>query len=564
MTRDGDGRDIRRSRRLVPLGVATTVAVLALAALVLYIPPSWRQDLGPLPDALEYAIAARNLARLDTFAISLLGESHPPRYPFGFPALLAPAYRLGDAGLATGIYAVIAYGALTVLLVYVLARRIGGPLAGLVAALVPLVRPLFLDWSHQVMSETATAALVAAVALLVHLVVGAGTGRGRVLLLVGLGLACGLSITVRIAQLCLVPAVLAALLVDPRVRAHPLRDGAAFALGPVLALAALAAYGQSAFGSPTGTGYAYWVPYWYDSDRTFSLAYAFSAPGSVADTYRLSGASNLLFYAVDVPYHLLSLELSVVAGIGALVLLRDRRRPSRATLLFAAVFTVLLVGLYAAYFYQSLRFMAPLLPLAAVCVGVATAAGARLAAEGLRRRRWPSLAGGAVVCGIALVGFATALGPAARRSYAVDHLVRGSRALYAFPWESATAASYAALAPPGSIVVTDVVLPLLEEAGVTRKRAVLPLLRNSYWRGPPLRDRPTFAERRDAIDRALRRGVPVYTDAYSLDSARRWRGSQPELWEALASFRLEPVGEAAAAALLRLRPRPPDDTTELR
>lgn len=48
--------------RVRHLEAAGTLAVALVAILALYIPISWIGDLGPVPDAQEYAVTARNLA----------------------------------------------------------------------------------------------------------------------------------------------------------------------------------------------------------------------------------------------------------------------------------------------------------------------------------------------------------------------------------------------------------------------------------------------------------------------------------------------------------------------
>ncbi len=92
----------------------------------MFIPASWVGDPTPFPDAVEYAMTARSLAHSGSYSISLLGVAYRPHYPFGFPLLLAPVYWLPDAPLASGIYAVTAFGVLAILLVYLLARATSG------------------------------------------------------------------------------------------------------------------------------------------------------------------------------------------------------------------------------------------------------------------------------------------------------------------------------------------------------------------------------------------------------------------------------------------------------
>jgi hypothetical protein len=97
-------------------GTLTTLGVVTLAAAALFIAPSWVSDLGPPPDALEYAVTARRLAHGESFRLLLLSQEVPSQYPFGFPAYLAPASRLLGGTLASGIYGVLLAGVAVVAL----------------------------------------------------------------------------------------------------------------------------------------------------------------------------------------------------------------------------------------------------------------------------------------------------------------------------------------------------------------------------------------------------------------------------------------------------------------
>jgi len=46
-------------------GSLTTMVVVALAAALLFVAPSRVSDLGPIPDAIEYAVTAQRLAHLE-------------------------------------------------------------------------------------------------------------------------------------------------------------------------------------------------------------------------------------------------------------------------------------------------------------------------------------------------------------------------------------------------------------------------------------------------------------------------------------------------------------------
>ena len=215
------------------------MSVLAGSALVVVIPRSWRTDPSrPIPDAIEYAIGARNLAHSGSYTISLLGANYPPRYPFGFPALLAPFYWLPHAPLATGVYGAITFGILAVFCVYLLARATSGSVGAFAATLATLFSPALLDWSHTVMSETATAALASATALVLYAITVAQDARRRHALVLALGALCGLAVLVHLPNFLLLIATPLALGLDSRVRNDLARTALWFVPGPLLALEA--------------------------------------------------------------------------------------------------------------------------------------------------------------------------------------------------------------------------------------------------------------------------------------------------------------------------------------
>ena len=547
---------------------ALAVAVVALAVAALYIPPAWRADFRPPPDAVEYAVTAQRLARFDSYALPLLGRHYPPRYPFGFPALLAPAYWLPGATLANGIYSVVAYGVLGVALTYALGRLLWGRAVGLVAAVALLLLPQYPGWSHAIMSETATVALVAAAALLLCLAAGADGGRRRLALLAGLGGVAGLAILVRLANVVL-PVALVAALVGVRRPRHELARGAlAVGAGPAVALAGLAVYALATFGSVLGTGYRYWVPEWYAvPGQAFALAYAFGAPAPLGDPAAPAGLPNGLYYARSLLGLLpersslfLTGEFCALACVGAVNIARDRRRPVRAFAVFAGLFSTLTLSLYAVYFVRDARFLAPLAPLAALGVGAGALAGARLLASGLRQRRAAETLArvglGAAIVSLTLVGAARALGPTLEQCYAYQRYLRGDSALYQVPWEARTIDVYRATAPDGSLLVTDVALPLLGAAGLGERHTIVPLTQGEYWDKAPLRGAPQVVDRQRIIVDALRRGVPVYTDSFTVDPVRAHGPQDFERFLAIHQVQLLPLTTDGAITIYQLVPAP--------
>jgi hypothetical protein len=85
-------------RRLVPLLALALVTPLAVLARWRWAPSAEGPALHPRPDALEYAAAAQSLAQAGRFYLQIGPYRVRPRYPPGWPLLLAPAVRAGVPG----------------------------------------------------------------------------------------------------------------------------------------------------------------------------------------------------------------------------------------------------------------------------------------------------------------------------------------------------------------------------------------------------------------------------------------------------------------------------------
>jgi 4-amino-4-deoxy-L-arabinose transferase-like glycosyltransferase len=525
-------------------------ALVALGALALVvIPASWRADPFPYPDALEYALSARALADGEGYLIPVLNGRYPPHYPLGFPLLLVPWYWLPGAGLTAGLYGVALFAVATVVGAYLVGRHTAGTAGGLAAAAAVAFSAKFIDWSHRVMSETATAALVAGVALALARHAVAPTERERDRWAVALGLLCGLGLVTRFPNVVLPAAVGVALLLDPRVRARPIRTAALILAGPVLALAVLAGYAWRTFGDIGMTGYKWWGYQFHASlARTFAFTYALRGPGA---SDRPAPRANWLFYTRDALPQLFPSLLLATAALGLGLALRHRTPATRRVAVFALATTLLTLGLYVLYFFQSVRFVAPLVPVVAFGVGVA----AGQAVEWLRGGTFGSRLAGAVMAGIIATGIAPMIGPAMAESFVWQRGVRGTRSLFVEPMESITSALYRRIVPPGSVVFTNVQVPFLDVAGLPAHAQVFPMTRGWYWYGPPLRGVPTFAELQPMVRDGLSAGRRMYTDAVTLE-AIRWESPPGSAGAAtrrlLEGYALIPVGREGSAAVYRL------------
>lgn len=540
--------------------IAVLAAIALLAVLALYIPTTWIGDLGPVPDAQEYAITAGRLAHGASYSISLLGRQYPPRYPFGFPALLVPAYWLPDATLGNGIYAVVTYGVLTVVLAYTLAAVIGGPVAGVVAAVTLMALPEFQLWNHELMSETASAALTLTVALLLYQAVTAQDQSRRFQLLIAAGLVSGAAVLVHLTDIALVAAIITVLPASAVLRRQLVRNLAAVSVGPIMAMASLAIYDRLTFGSFTRTGYEFWVPNWYSSPGTeFSTSYALKSPG-ISDP-ATPGLSNVSYYLGAFTglswFHSISVIPTTFAllAVAGTVLMVFRSQPAvRCVALFCIVVSALTLVTFSLYFFQAARFVAPVVPLFAVAAGVGAGKGISLAIEGWRRHSLPQGIVGVGLCALLAAMIRDSIRGSVQQNYLYQSTV--AKAQPVGQWNLWTAALYGRAIHGRSIVITDTLLPLLDQAGLSRRTRVIPVSRGEYWDKPPLQNRPLYSSEWRHIDQLIRRGIPVYSDSPTLAAARGNTAADHSSWAALDSHRLIPVASYGAVVIYRLAMAP--------
>jgi MFS family permease len=115
-------------------------------------------------DALAYERIARSLYEDGRYGTPQMKS--PSDWSPGAPLFYAGVYFLrGAADPEAARIAVAVLGAGMVLLVYLLGRRFGGPLAGLFASLLAAIYPVFIDNTGQLLSEPIAAFTLAAAAL---------------------------------------------------------------------------------------------------------------------------------------------------------------------------------------------------------------------------------------------------------------------------------------------------------------------------------------------------------------------------------------------------------------
>jgi 4-amino-4-deoxy-L-arabinose transferase-like glycosyltransferase len=134
-------------------GVLVALAVIVLLALVLRVASALSPlDVRPGSDSAVYASVAAQIYEHHRFAIP--GATSPYDWSPGAPLLYGGLY-FATGGIHPGVVRgfVALLGALTCVLVYLIGRRLAGPLAGLVGAGLLAVYPVLIFYSGKLMSE---------------------------------------------------------------------------------------------------------------------------------------------------------------------------------------------------------------------------------------------------------------------------------------------------------------------------------------------------------------------------------------------------------------------------
>jgi len=271
--------------------VLSLAAVLVLACALRYTEPYYVSDLGIVPDCGQYAIAGYNLAHGKGLWIYINDLKLPLNYPCGFPMILALFYLLTDAALHQAIYVVLAFSLVSILLVYLFARRMFGPPTALLSSLLLAVSPLYVGYSQVLISDTVSNTFIIAGLWLSWL--AATRERRDAWLWILAGLCCGFSATVHmLSGVTLIPLCAACVRgARGRLRNSILLlvyalSGFAVGFSPVLI------YNAAACGSVFKTGYDYWAR-WGAGQHNFSVMYAIR---NTAVSERGDQRGNVIFY----------------------------------------------------------------------------------------------------------------------------------------------------------------------------------------------------------------------------------------------------------------------------
>ena len=370
----------RLTPRKVLIGLALGL-VLFFGARSFYLPPELSRSFSHVPDGVENTLAMKNLMEGHGFTIRLNGVYYPSRYQPWFSLLfVAPALCFAKGNVLCSYYGCCAAGIVALFAAFLLGRKLGGGVCGLLLAAVLCVIPSFVRYTNVAMTEVPhTMLLIFSALAWLDICRRRETRVGDHLLF---GACCALAGALRSTAL-----VLPALVLLPLWRRRPKRKilfaALAAAWGPSLAVAAAnAVYNRMVFGSFFRSGYHYWEPYNYDYfGHTFNLRFFFANVKSYANT------ANLCF-----------ILLPMLATAACLVFLRRRRDGAfdrlGALAVFTAAVTAIAFALYLPYFsYQVERFFVPVHALATLC----GAAAVGVTARSLSRRGGEAVLGAAAL-----------------------------------------------------------------------------------------------------------------------------------------------------------------------
>jgi len=382
----------------------------------------------PRPDALEYAAAAQSIARTGQVFLQVGPYRVRPRYPPGWPLLLAAALRSGVA--ATDLWSVAGiFGALLAWLLAVVAacgtsalapassgfsplsrgreggagRGAGGEglFAGLLAGWLWAFAPIAAGVGRTMLSDEPAALAAVAALLLSGLGLLASASRRASLAAALGGLSLGLCAAMRpIAAVLLAPPLLVLLIAAVRrAGVHQLLPRiSAWVLGAaVFPAAVLILQHRSGLRLTEWSGYAFWVPERYGRlSDTFSLHNAlepdedFPLGANGEPVSHLGLAARVLLGLPGLrARHFLGLFWPVLGWLAGVPLFRAaRRRGGSAAALapwIAAALFLWVAGhaaVFSLYFYPSSRFY--LAPLALCTALLAAACGLGWSMSGVR------------------------------------------------------------------------------------------------------------------------------------------------------------------------------------
>jgi hypothetical protein len=539
-------------------------------------------ELMPWPDGLEYAASAVNLANGRGAVLHFGGYTYPSRYTVGYPALLEFLYLFCGAHVSPFFFSLF-LGLISIVGVFSMARAYFGRAAGVIAALLLALSPVFITYSSLVMSDVPTLfATVTAALILAETSDYARPSRSwmRMLAWLMFGFFAGFSTTMRPTNATILVGLAVCVVMVP-LEKRDLRSllgaGIAVAIGFAIPVASQLHQNSINLGSAFASGYSWWVPEVYGAGgRTFSVGYLFGPtmprnPHGNVIVYvtTLFGLDGMLGDPGDARYFLYPFAAAAFAIVGFIATFRAGTATARRLVWFGLGYLAALTGLYCFYLFTDVAFILP----GAFVLFIAAGAGAALSNRWMRdvlRNRNRSVGQLAAVAGVIALDLLLIV------SLATEAAVR----LSAQPTSAVMVESLGSLdsrLPRDATVVTNISLQFLDlYLGETRSYVGLNSLdpgerftdyhlhrlyekRAAGWTGPVpavvFDGAQMSSAAADSLAAAIDAKRPVFLLIAAPESQQYADVLKGELDQLQGKFAVEPVSQNEAVAVYRVTAR---------
>jgi len=335
------------------------LAILILAFCLRYIDPIKRADLPP--DAGSYSISAYNLYKYHTYSYKLMGQFYPPIYPIGYPLLIIPFYMIFGSQPYNAVYCSLFFSLLSIILIYLIGKRVANRPTGVVAALFFTLCPAYIMMGKIISSASLSTFLYLFVFWLFLKAIAPEQKRNVSLLLL-MGLIIGYCVSVRYSNMLIYPAIIVSLIYARNFKFKlSFREGFIISIGVIIALIPLLLYNLHAYGSPFTTGYEYWHMGNEFSFKKFALPH--DEGGVSKKGYFILYINALLGVAKHKYFYPLTMLPLILIG-GLSIVLKNKKviSSSKILLMFTVAITSFHLIFYSSYHVQRHRYFLAIVP----------------------------------------------------------------------------------------------------------------------------------------------------------------------------------------------------------
>lgn len=570
---------------------AVTIAGIALLANVMDRSAGLRRgvELMPWPDGLEYAATAVNLAEGRGAVLHFGGYTYPSRYTAGYPLILRFYYHIFGRQVSLLYITSFILGMLSVILIFMLARFLFGRTAGMVAALLLALSPVFITYSSLVMSDVPTLFVTIWAALMLWAAASDDAHKlpswawmSEWLIF---GVLAGFSTIIRPTNATILAGLALCVVMVPLERrdfSSLLKAAIAIAIGFAIPVAWQLHQNAIHLGSAFASGYAWWVPEVYGAGgKTFSAAYLFGPtmprnPHGNVLVYgmTLAGLDGMMGDRGDARYFLYPFAAAAFALVGFLAIFRAPAMPAlapanpaaRRLMWFWLGYLLALTGLYCFYLFTDVAFILP----AAFVLFIAAGSGAAVANRWMRdvlRDSSRSAGQFAAAAGVIMLDVLLIISLGSEAAVRLGARPAGSQMV-------ASLESLDSTLPRDATVVSNISLQFLELYLPANDRHFVGLnsldpgerftdyhlhrlyeKRAAGWKGavpPVVFDGPGMSAEADSLASAIGAKTPVFLLIAAPESQDYADVLKPEIDQLQGKFTVEPVSQNKAVALYRL------------